>query len=143
MKEVCFDNKVPAVNCRTCAFSEPIFTGTEAEWHCHKQDCEFTGQGEVCKGHLFLNTLVPFKTIDVDKSSDFPEWIKYSTDAGDVFYNVTDKAKTIPVTLVLTSSEIYDNVYFEPVFSGRQVKNEALKENIEEKKLDKKLKGLI
>jgi hypothetical protein len=62
--------------------------------------------------------LLPFKTVDVDKSSDFPEWIKYSTDAGDVFYNITDKAKTIPGTLALTSSEIYDNEYLSLSFRG-------------------------
>lgn len=145
MKEICFDNKVPFSGCRVCAFSEPIVddkTGN-ASWKCYKKNIEFIGQGQVCDLHLFLNTLVPFKTIDFDKSNPTPNWIKYSTPEGDVFYNINAEAKKINNAVCLTSKEIYDLEYFECIFQNSNIKNKQLKEATESKVEIKKIKGLI
>jgi hypothetical protein len=146
MKEVCFDSKVPAVNCRTCAFGEPITddpTNTGA-WKCYKKNINFTGAGECdCDKHLFLNTLLPFKTIDADQSSATPNWLKYGLDSGEVFYNVNADAKTIKGSRSLTSKELFDLEYFELAFSEDKVKNETLKAAQEHKTEIKKLKGVI
>jgi len=145
MKEICFDQKVPAVNCRTCAFSEPIINDKSGNgtWKCYKKNIEFTGSGSVCDSHLFLNTLVPYKTVDADKSGQFPSWIKYSTPEGDIFYNVNSDAKTVPSMNCLTSEEIYKKEFFELCFKEEKLKNEKLKEKIENTKTVNKIKGLI
>jgi hypothetical protein len=146
MREICFDCKVPAVNCRTCAFGEPITddpTNTGA-WKCYKKNINFTGAGDCnCDKHLFLNTLLPFKTIDADQSSATPNWLKYGLDSGEVFYNVNADAKTIKGSRSLTSKELFDLEYFELAFSEDKVKNETLKAAQEHKTEIKKLKGVI
>jgi hypothetical protein len=146
MKFVCFDNQVPAVNCRTCAFGEPVTddpTNTGA-WKCYKKNINFTGAGDCnCNQHLFLNTLLPFKTIDADQSSQTPNWLKYGLDSGEVFYNVNADAKTIKGSRCLTSKELFDLEYFELAFSEDKVKNENLKAAQEHKTEIKKLKGVI
>lgn len=145
MKEICFDSKVPAVNCRTCAFSEPLIndpTG-EGHWKCYKKNMEFTGNGAVCDKHLFLNTLVPYKTIDADQSSQFPSWIKYGISNAETFYNVNSDAKTIKTAVCLTSQQIYEKEFFELCFNEEKLKNEVIKEKIENTKTVNKIKGLI
>jgi hypothetical protein len=130
MKNICFDDKVPDVNCRTCAFSSPNMNSTDgiASWKCWKKGCSFTGQGQPCNSHLILNTLVPMQTIDNDKSSDFPLWIKYKDEDGNIFYNVSKDAKILKGSISLTSKEIYEKEYFELIFSG---KKEKVKEKLE------------
>jgi hypothetical protein len=140
MKEICFDLLVPDVNCRTCAFSEPVITGQDAAWHCHKKNVDFTGESSACDLHLFLNTLMPFKAVDADSSGDTPNWIKYQVDK-DIFYNVNSQAKKIKSALNLTSLEIKEKEYFECIFP--EPKNETLKKNKEDKETTKKLKGII
>jgi len=140
MKEVCFDMLVPDVNCRTCAFSEPITTGNDAAWHCHKNNIDFTGESKPCDSHLFLNTLVPFPAVDADSSEETPNWIKYKVE-NDIFYNVNSQAKKIKSALNLTSLEIKEKEYFECIFP--EPKNETLKTNKSDKELTKKIKGLI
>lgn len=141
-KEVCFDNKVPQVNCRTCAFSEPMTDGADASWHCYKKNINFTSEGEKeCTLHLFLNTLAPFRAIDAEKSDNPPNWIKYSTPEDDTFYNINSEAKTIPNTICLTSQQIYDLEYFECIFPNAKNKNLANASNEKEEK--KKLKNII
>jgi hypothetical protein len=145
MKEICFDNKVPDVNCRTCAFSEPDINDKSGEgnWNCFKKGIKFTGGGVLCEEHLFLNTLIPFKTIDSDRKGGAPDWIKYGLESGETFYNVNLKAKKIPSAVCLTSKEIFDKEFFELCFSAEKVKNESFK-NIQEQKTEiKKLKGVI
>jgi len=141
-KEICFDNKVPDVNCRTCAFSEPDTTDKTmtGQWNCLRKDIKFTGSGKTCNEHLFLNTLMPFKTIDADKGGGAPNWIKYGLDTGDSFYNVNSKAKKIPSSTCLTSPEIYDKEFFELCFKSD---NNKVKELQEDKTITKKLKGVI
>ena len=144
MKEICFDRMVPAVNCRTCAFSEPVVNSSnnEALWHCHKKNVDFKKNEGGCDLHLFLNTLLPFKAIDADSSSDMPNWIKYKIDEGnDIFYNVNSQAKTIKSALNLTSYSIFEKEYFECIFPDP--KGETLKKNKEDKEITKKLKGII
>jgi hypothetical protein len=145
MKEICFDNKVPDVNCRTCAFSEPVLNDktNEGTWHCFKKSTNFIGSGVTCDEHLFLNTLVPFKTIDADSSKPAPNWIKYGLDSGETFYNVNSKAKKIPSSTCLTSSQIFEKEYFELCFSEEKVNNENLKSAMDDKSTTKKLKGVI
>jgi hypothetical protein len=137
MKEVCFDNKIPQVNCRTCALSEPQITGKNGQWKCYKKDKNFIGQGEVCESHLFLNTLVPFKTIDADQSGGTPTWIKYGLPSGESFINTNKDAKIKG----LTSSEMYEKEFFELCFS--KVDNDSFKKIQDGKETTKKLKGLI
>ena len=136
MKELCFDNKVPAVNCRTCAFSEPLTddkTGN-ASWRCYKKNIEFIGQGQTCDEHLFLNTLVPFKTVAADEG--VPNWIKYALPTGESFCNINSKSKAKG----LTSKQLYDLEYFE---LAMKTDNEQFKAIQEDKKETKKLKGVI
>jgi hypothetical protein len=129
MKNICFDDKVPDVNCRTCCFSEPNMKSPDgiASWKCYKKGCNFTGQGQLCEHHLFLNTLVPMKTIDADKS-EFPTWLKYEDEDGNIFYNVSKDAKVLKGSISLSSKEIYEKEYFELIFSG---KKEKVKEKLE------------
>jgi ribosomal protein S27E len=141
MKEICFDNKVPQVICRTCAFSEPLIDSIGGQWQCYKNNINFKGAGEACPSHLFLNTLVPFKTLDADKSGQIPSWIKYGTPDGDVFYNVNAESKTLKGSLSLTSEKIYDLEYFECVFTS--AKNKNLEKACGEKTEIKKLKGVL
>lgn len=146
MKEVCFDNKVPDVNCRTCAFSEPVIDEkrNDAVWKCYKKNIEFTGNGILdCDQHLFLNTLVPFKTTGADESTAIPNWIKYSLPTGESFYNINSSAKTIPGMNCLTSKEIYEKEFFELCFNEDKIKSEEMKEIQKDKKEIKKLKGMI
>jgi hypothetical protein len=143
MKEVCFDMKVPQVCCRTCAFSEPNTNDKtmSAAWKCHKKNYDFTGTGTTCEHHLFLNTMVPFKTVAADDSSETPAWIKYQASDTDFFYNVAAGAKKIPGSICLTSQEIFEKEYFELCFSAP--KNKKMEEVVKEKKEVKKLKGMI
>ena len=140
MKEICFDLLVPEVNCRTCAFSEPDITGSDAVWHCHKKNIDFTGNPETCDLHLFLNTLVPFPAVDADSSGETPSWIKYQVDK-DIFYNVNVQAKKLKNALNLTSLQIKEKEYFECIFPDP--KNEKLKENKKDREITKKLSGII
>lgn len=145
MKEICFDSKAPTVGCRTCAFSEPDLddnTGL-ATWNCIRKGKPFAGEGTACPEHLYLNTLVPFPTIDADKSKGAPDWIKYGLESGECFYNVNSKAKKIPSSTCLTSNEIFEKEYFELCFSPENVENELLKDIVSDKKITKKLKGVI
>jgi hypothetical protein len=144
MKEICFDNRVPEVNCRTCAFSEPDTEDKSgaASWKCHRKNISFTGEKSACDEHLFLNTLVPFKTVDADPDG-IPNWIKYEHE-GSVFYNTNSKAKTINDSPVfLTSFQIYEKEFFELCFAEERVKSANLKARQEDKKVTKKIKGLI
>lgn len=145
-KEICFDNKVPAVNCRTCAFSEIIIDDktNQGSWKCYKKDINFTGHGNSdCDKHLFLNTLIPFKTLDVDSGNQIPSWIKYGLDTGESFYNVNADAKVLKGSQNLTSKEIFDLEFFELAFPENKVKNEKLKEAQKEKEEIKKMKEVI
>jgi len=47
-KEVCFDQKLPAVNCRTCDYSRPVEDG---KWQCNRLDIELDLQDQLdaCK----------------------------------------------------------------------------------------------
>lgn len=134
-RSVCFDGKVPDVNCRTCAFSEPETKGIDGSWKCYKKDIDFIGHGALCNSHLFLNTLIPMQTIDSDKS-EFPLWLKYQDETGKIFYNIAENAKTIKLTTYLTSKQIYDKEYFELIFSKK-------KEDEPESQNAGKLKGEI
>jgi hypothetical protein len=127
MKEVCFDGKVPDVNCRTCAFSEPETKkkGCEASWKCYKKNYSFIGQGSVCEHHLFLNTLVPYKTVEADKSQ-FPAWIKYENENGQKFINIAEGVKN-QSGLFFTSKQLLEKEYFELAFSEKKPKDK--KEN--------------
>ena len=136
MKEICFDNKVPTVNCRTCAFSEPVIDdkSMNATWKCYKKNIDFTGQGQVCEEHLFLNTLVPFKTVAADEG--VPNWIKYALPTGESFCNINSKSKAKGYT----SKQLYDLEYFE---LAMKTDDEGFKAIQKDKEETKKIKGLI
>lgn len=140
MKEICFDNKIPAVNCRTCAFSESVIDDKSgnASWKCYKKKIEFIGQGRVCDEHLFLNTLVPFKTVAADGTVEggIPNWIKYALPSGESFCNINSKSKAKGYT----SQQLYDLEYFELAMKTSDEGFNAIQKDKEE---TKKLKGLI
>jgi hypothetical protein len=105
-----------------------------ATWKCYKKNIEFIGQGKVCEEHLFLNTLVPFKTVAADEG--VPNWIKYSLPTGGSFCNINSKSKTKGYT----SKQLYDMEYFE---LAMKTDDEGFKAIQKDKEETKKIKGLI
>jgi len=86
-KDVCHEEQVPRVSCRTCVHATPITTGSQAEhtlyeggrWGCERHSKLLTRaeQEAACDEHLFLPPLVPGKPLDADK--------------GHVLYQIRDK----------------------------------------------------
>lgn len=82
--ELCHQNKVASVNCRTCAHASPVADG---EWHCEKynrnvpQNFQVTG----CDKHLFTPSLIQFaKPVDASVEDN---WIEYQRGDGRTFRN--------------------------------------------------------
>lgn len=57
MKEVCHEEKLPEVNCRTCLHATAEQNGT---WTCRKHACVLTVEAQRigCQGHLFMPSLI-------------------------------------------------------------------------------------
>jgi hypothetical protein len=140
-KSICHDNEVPDVNCKTCAFSEPILEGTNAEWKCYKKNCNISGEMNGCEQHLFLNTLIPLKAIAADESGTSPSWIKYDFN-GTMFYNINSDSKKIPGAC-LTSEEMRGKIFFECIFNDDKIKSEDLKIKKSEKENEKLIRGIL
>jgi len=92
-KEICHYDKVPAVNCRTCAHSTPRL---DKGWHCrahNKMLCK-SEQIKGCGYHLFNPHLIPYAEMIDSDNNDKPGWIEYTKkDGGDIFRNVTPENK--------------------------------------------------
>lgn len=66
-RELCHEEQVPPVNCRTCAHSTPLTDGEGGRWHCahHDRLLSTSDQELGCDEHLYIPALVPFaKPID-------------------------------------------------------------------------------
>ena len=82
--DLCHQNKVADVNCRTCAHSTPVANG---EWSCsiYKKNVPEHFQVVGCEKHLFTPSLIRFAK-PIDASVD-DNWIKYERADGRVFVN--------------------------------------------------------
>jgi hypothetical protein len=84
---LCHENKVPQVNCRTCAHSTPILEG---KWKCDafNDEIDLARQAEGCLYHLFNPKLMPAEVVDGD-TTRVPMWVEYKKTDGTVFRNIT------------------------------------------------------
>jgi len=57
---VCHTNTTPAMNCRTCAHSTPVLTGTDGQWKCgkHEKLIDKAAQTAGCDHHNFIPPLL-------------------------------------------------------------------------------------
>jgi len=76
-KEVCHGDKVPEVNCRTCAHATPE-KGGDGKWSCAKGR-DF---GVPCEEHIFNPYTMPWEVHDAT-----PDWVEYVNDDGEVIRN--------------------------------------------------------
>lgn len=80
---VCHQEKIPEVNCRTCAHATPE-KGGDGKWSCAKNQ-DF---GKVCKLHLFHPYAMPWEIHDAG-----PDWIEYQTGDGEIIRNSENSQK--------------------------------------------------
>lgn len=77
-QDVCHDDAVPEVNCRTCCHATPIIDGENGEWRCARHNNlaipeEFQRVG--CEDHVFIPALIHWaKTIDASPDDN---WVEY------------------------------------------------------------------
>ncbi len=76
-KDVCHGDKVPEVNCRTCAHATPE-KGGDGKWSCAKGR-DF---GVPCEEHIFNPYTMPWEVHDAT-----PDWVEYVNDDGEVIRN--------------------------------------------------------
>jgi hypothetical protein len=62
-KDLCYENKLPEVSCRTCANSTPERNGT---WTCKDEKICSYQQRQACEKHIFLPCTVPLEQTDAD-----------------------------------------------------------------------------
>lgn len=109
-KDVCHNEQIPQVNCRTCAFSEPEMkdNNNDGKWFCHRLNShiDFDQQLKGCDNHLYLNTLLPYDAIDCDQTREIPNWIKYKSGKFE-FYNVNKLSIDSVIGKKYTSKELY------------------------------------
>lgn len=69
---LCHQDKLAAVNCRTCCHASP---GSEGKWNCeyHKMPITETKQNAGCQSHMFIPALVPFADA-VDAAEGYVEY---------------------------------------------------------------------
>lgn len=86
-RDICHKMSVPALNCRTCAFSEPLtdFKHHEA-WRCNHNEKLITTnhQRQGCLDHIFLPTFIPAKQISASKGEHY---ISYELKDGSILKN--------------------------------------------------------
>ena len=86
--ELCHQQKVAEVNCRTCLHSTPVING---EWHCarYKQNIPAGFQCSGCEHHLFIPSLIPYaKAVD---GNELENWVEYQKADGTIFRNGQNK----------------------------------------------------
>jgi len=97
--KLCFDEFVPAVNCRTCVHSTPVIDSDDetiynrlamnGSWHCNlNEQTIITSSKTGCQHHLFIPNLIPYaEPINADTDAN---WIEYAYKRdGNVFCNVS------------------------------------------------------
>lgn len=98
--DLCHGNKLPAVNCRTCAHATPEMDGN-GRWSCalHKRDLSVPEQRAGCTSHRYIPALVTFaEPVDADPAAN---WIEYRMPDGRTFRNGD------PATNSYTSAELH------------------------------------
>lgn len=78
-KEMCDGTELPARNCRTCIYSEPMTDG-DALWKCnhHEERRDAAQQLEGCKDHRYLPAMTPYDVEFMDQENN----VHYRTDVG-------------------------------------------------------------
>jgi hypothetical protein len=80
--DICHEQAIPEVNCRTCAHSTPELDGDQ-RWSCARYHCdlptEVQRQGGECPAHVFIPALLPWKAVDADEQEG---WIEYEKPDG-------------------------------------------------------------
>lgn len=100
--DICHGNKVPEVNCRTCAHSTP--DTEDGGWICEKKQMKFDIeiQRVGCNSHLYIPSLINFAS--AYHGSD--DYVAYETPAGFKFANAERKVQT-EYGAAYMSTEIY------------------------------------
>jgi hypothetical protein len=80
---ICHGDKLPEVNCRTCAHATPERAGG---WSCARQK-EF---GKVCEDHLFNPTMMPWQVYDAGET-----WVEYQSDDGEIVRNERNSGELV------------------------------------------------
>lgn len=64
-KDSCHGNKLPEINCRTCAYADVVDDG---KWNCTRSNhiIEPLEQRNGCPSHIFIPSLVPLEQTDAD-----------------------------------------------------------------------------
>jgi len=64
--DICHRNKLPEINCRTCAHSTPM--RENGEWGCekHNKKISFSEQCAGCQSHVYNPAFIPLSVIDAD-----------------------------------------------------------------------------
>ncbi len=70
--EVCHQEKIPEVNCRTCAHSTPEIDRDKPTWTCAKHDKEITEseQRTGCDQHVFIPGFIPGEMIGASEKDN-------------------------------------------------------------------------
>jgi len=70
-KGVCWEDKWPRVNCRTCLFASPEMGG-DGHWSCGRfaKPLSFDEQKSGCPAYLYIPGLVPGEQIDSDEEAE-------------------------------------------------------------------------
>ncbi|MGJ8686324.1 MAG: hypothetical protein ACSHWQ_02510 [Spongiibacteraceae bacterium] len=60
--DICYGDKIPEMNCRTCVFSRPANNG---QWYCEDQDIELNPAHQElgCNRHLYTPALIPAEQV--------------------------------------------------------------------------------
>jgi hypothetical protein len=95
--ENCHGNKMPLVNCRTCAHATPA-RGGDARWICERKGVELTfdEQQKGCGDHVYLPAILPRVYEQVDASPE-ENWIEYQVGSERV-RNGTERPGVLPST---------------------------------------------
>lgn len=82
-RAVCWGQSMPRRDCRTCAMSQPVTTGTDATWRCDRWTANVprTALHEACDDHVYMPVLVPAEIVDA--GPDAAPWVAYRTAAGE------------------------------------------------------------
>lgn len=91
-KEICHEEAMPDVNCRTCAHSTPLIDdGDAAAWRCDLtgEILSLQAQERACGDHLYIPPLIPYAE-PIDGGDD---WVLYQIRKKDQrFVNVAESA---------------------------------------------------
>lgn len=74
--DICQQNKIPEVNCRTCTHVSPKIDSDNKSWACEKYNIELTEYQQRCScpDHIFNHHLIPMKVLDANEQEN---WVEY------------------------------------------------------------------